>query len=266
MSATITYETALAHAFSLMNSGHTMTEILSMIAIKGKALTEQIDTLTAQRDELRKVYAHINGIRTAPTTDYAASLITNRKPAAEQNIAIEIAEAQFAKLQDQRAEDAFYSREKREQISATPTAITVEEAQTFVSADKQFRAVPNGTYTVVMGSERRTIKLTDHWDDAEKFRGTRVAKFLNGPCNEGDYVGFAFVSSTGKAIIWKKFRNGSALLQSALAYLLQGDNHAEAGYAYALESGNCWKCNRKLTVPASISRGVGPECARKLGL
>jgi hypothetical protein len=30
-----------------------------------------------------------------------------------------------------------------------------------------------------------------------------------------------------------------------------------------MESGNCYVCSRKLTVPASICAGIGPICAEK---
>jgi hypothetical protein len=121
---------------------------------------------------------------------------------------------------------------------------------------------PNGTFTVVMADgDRRTIRLKAHWDQAEARRGTQVAQFLSGSDNESSYTGFAFVVGT-RVALWKRHRSGSAVLQSALAYLLQSDSFAEAGMAYALESGNCWKCGRRLTVPASIHRGMGPVCAK----
>ena len=39
-------------------------------------------------------------------------------------------------------------------------------------------------------------------------------------------------------------------------------NYAEA---YAIGSGKCACCGRTLTVPASVHRGLGPDCAKKYG-
>lgn len=123
-----------------------------------------------------------------------------------------------------------------------------------------------GTFTVVMGTERRTIRIKAHWDAAEAKKGTLVASFLSGADNESSYTGFAFITPQGKAIVWKRYRNGggSALIISALSYLLQSGDYEGAGMTYALESGNCYRCGRTLTVPASIGRGLGPECAKKV--
>ena len=44
----------------------------------------------------------------------------------------------------------------------------------------------------------------------------------------------------------------------------QPTKSAESREAYALLSSRCARCNRTLTVPASIHRGLGPECAQKM--
>jgi hypothetical protein len=95
-----------------------------------------------------------------------------------------------------------------------------------------------------------------------------------GPCSnrddritirELDYINFAFTNGDHgevRAYIWKRFRVHTRL-DRALNHLLR--NPIDAGEAYALESGRCWRCGRRLTVPASIHRGLGPECAKKVG-
>jgi hypothetical protein len=42
-------------------------------------------------------------------------------------------------------------------------------------------------------------------------------------------------------------------------------NPAEAVKAYGLRTGNCAICNRELTDPESVERGIGPICAEKWG-
>jgi SNF2 family DNA or RNA helicase len=49
---------------------------------------------------------------------------------------------------------------------------------------------------------------------------------------------------------------------ASLLALLTGD-YESMGLSYAMNSGRCWKCGRELTVPASIHRGLGPDCAQQ---
>lgn len=117
--------------------------------------------------------------------------------------------------------------------------------------------VPNGTYTVVWPEGGHTTIRIRAW----KRTGERVAAYLMGSDNEGDYQGFATVRAGGYAL-WKTYAADGRPAQ-ALSVLLTG-GHATAGEAYALASGNCWRCGRTLTVPASLARGLGPECATKV--
>ena len=38
---------------------------------------------------------------------------------------------------------------------------------------------------------------------------------------------------------------------------------SKAGWKYADATGRCYICNKKLTVEASIHKGLGPDCAKK---
>lgn len=93
----------------------------------------------------------------------------------------------------------------------------------------------------------------------------RVAGYLAGSDNEGDYVGFAFINGSS-VTVWSKYRKGYDRQALALGVLV-GDRAARmaAGEAYAQESSRCFACNRMLTVPSSISAGRGPDCAAKGG-
>lgn len=149
--------------------------------------------------------------------------------------------------------------------ATTPVAPVKPAATNDDPTEKFTHVVPDGIYTVTMkGGQRRIIRLREHWEEAEARKGTQVAYFLCGPDNESSYKGFAFVGGR-RAFIWKRFR-GDNMIATALNFLLQGDNYLDAGQAYALESGKCWRCGHTLTVPASIYRGVGPICAERLGL
>lgn len=131
--------------------------------------------------------------------------------------------------------------------------------------------IPNGTYTIVFeDGSYQTIKF----EEAKKgaFAGRRIASFMSGTDNETHYRGFAFVSPDNKMHCWKTFQHylikDRVMEAVRILYKAVRENGEEAimkaGEAYALRSGKCCKCGRKLTVPASIHRGMGPECSKKV--
>lgn len=101
----------------------------------------------------------------------------------------------------------------------------------------------------------------------------KVARFvgvLTGPQNDADYcyLGHYYADDRDDGA----FRHGvkskiSADAPSAIAWTWF-DAHLRSGrIPEALEvwhSGKCGRCNRTLTTPESIARGLGPECAGKL--
>jgi hypothetical protein len=112
--------------------------------------------------------------------------------------------------------------------------------------------------------DRITIRLRTQDKSSTFAPGKQIAAYLAGPDNELDYINFAFTNGDHgevRAYIWKRFRVHTRL-DRALNHLLR--NPIDAGEAYALESGRCWRCGQRLTVPASIHRGLGPVCAGRL--
>lgn len=124
--------------------------------------------------------------------------------------------------------------------------------------------VSQGYYTVVLSDRRVTIKL-GKWQEDRRRSGEimRWVSFFSGSDNYSDYTSFAIQHGDGSHRIMPAFRTDHGHLNTALNVLLQG-GAADAREAYALESGCCARCNRLLTVPASIYRGLGPECAKKV--
>jgi hypothetical protein len=118
-----------------------------------------------------------------------------------------------------------------------------------------------GTFTVVMGAERRTIRIQRA--KMGRLAGKLVFKFLSGPDNNADYTAFGEEAEDGVKV-WSRFRANSEVLD-ALKYLMgmSDTEKAQAGLTYALESNNCYVCGRTLTVPASVHAGIGPICAEK---
>lgn len=131
----------------------------------------------------------------------------------------------------------------------------------------QGEAVPDGTYTVVFNEEspHDRITLRFHSPRMGNWKGKQLVDYLYGPNNESDYRRFANRTNDGYRV-WKKYRDEGSLVQG-LKYMVgaSGDFHAIAGHLFAMESSCCYRCGRKLTVPASIYRGLGPECAKIVG-
>jgi hypothetical protein len=217
----------------------TLTEAITyaenMIGHEGFAATlERIENAgkvlpvgSEEREILRRVYAHIRRLQNAPT--------------------VSAYNYQMGKVK---------SQEMPEEVK--------EEA-------KKSAAPRIGTFTVVMGEERITLRIKKHWDLAEAAKGNLVVYYFSGKDADRDYTGFAFLSPSGKPKVWNKFKGGSvhnakknALIITALGFLTQNGDYEGAGHTYALESGNCWRCGHTLVVPASIHRGLGPECAKKV--
>lgn len=125
--------------------------------------------------------------------------------------------------------------------------------------------VKNGTYTVVLNErgDYRTLKIEDCPDVLKRAPGMQIASYLSGSDNERDFTGCAFIAGD-QVMMWARFKADSISAQ-ALKILVGAteDRRADYGTAYAIESGRCCRCGRKLTVPASLHRGMGPDCASK---
>jgi hypothetical protein len=135
---------------------------------------------------------------------------------------------------------------------------------TSLDAIKEFLAAGKAVITLVSlrTAVRYTYKISQSKDNANMF----FVALLSGPDNETDYNYLGFI------------RNG------VYAHGVKSKISADAGSAIAFSwfygriaagvlpdnvevwhEGRCGRCCRKLTVPASIERGIGPECAGKLG-
>lgn len=137
------------------------------------------------------------------------------------------------------------------------------EASTPVSFD-----APLGTYTVVGlpgagGKDYVTVRIKTPGANSN-WHGKVLVEFLSGADNERDFTAFGELTAAG-VHVWGRFRNNVRIgvYAQAVETITGGtaDERNEAGLAYALQSGNCYRCGRTLTVPASIHRGLGPDCA-----
>ena len=168
---------------------------------------------------------------------------------------------------------ACYGKAGRPIEASVPQALAYRHDPVGPNADHapaQARIIENGTYTIVFDEDDayyRTLRLRDDFR-ADGPEGAQVVEHLVGPDNELDFAGCAFLEG-GRLRVWKRFRGGELQreLEDAVRALVGGDvDPGEAREAYAIRSGRCSACGRKLTVPASLHRGMGPDCAEKRGL
>lgn len=150
-------------------------------------------------------------------------------------------------------------------LKACPWKRTNGNTGSFVPAN-QVANLEEGTYTVVNGSDYVTIRIArEAWCD-----GKMVASYLFGSDNDYSYKAFAFVTPSGVRP-FKSFASNTRLVEAAKTLLTVDIADAREAFIlqaekYALRSGKCLNCLHTLTVPTSLHRGLGPVCARKLGV
>jgi len=121
----------------------------------------------------------------------------------------------------------------------------------------------NGYYTVknIEKGTHRTVKISTVRKG--KLQGKRIMSLLVGPDNNNNYAGFGFVDND-RVIVWKKHKENKVknYLARVISYWAKTENKPQG--IEILLSKRCLRCNRTLTTPESIKRGIGPECAGKI--
>lgn len=124
----------------------------------------------------------------------------------------------------------------------------------------------DGTYTLVYADASHfTFRIRSVTRGT--FAGKRV-EYLAGPNNELDFQSFAFVNES-TINVWERFERGPLVNRAREIEVMSRENREEmeaAGLAYAKLSGRCRRCNKTLTVAASLAAGYGPECANKMDI
>lgn len=192
------------------------------------------------------VAAMIDELRAAYTRIYRAEYASAR--AALEGVKVEASTGRIMVEREGREARAAANREKL--------------ANRHVPAETT-REIPTGTFTVEHGGSDvyETIKIERV--EGGNFDGKVIASFINGPDNETSFKGFCFINPENLTVkVWSRFSGIDERWVKAVQTVLLGDA-ADGREAYALRSGRCSRCNRKLTVPASLHRGLGPDCASK---
>lgn len=143
----------------------------------------------------------------------------------------------------------------------------VAEFEAEAAADAPDFVIDDGTYTLVYdGDTYFTFRIRTA--KTGKFAGKRLAEYLNGPDNSLDFQAFGFVN-THTINVWRRFENGHLVNRAReIEAVARNDREAleSAGLLYAERSSRCRRCNKVLTVPASLAAGYGPDCAARIGI
>ena len=113
---------------------------------------------------------------------------------------------------------------------------------------------------------RFTYKVT-----ATKEKDAYFVKFMSGPDNEASYTFAGMIFNGNRFVLGRKARaNGLSETTPAIAAFIWVFARLIANIdppnVEIWHSGHCGRCARTLTVPESIESGIGPECAKMMGL
>ncbi len=147
----------------------------------------------------------------------------------------------------------------------------MSDAAMFTNAKDALQFIMSGRaiFTIVSKKtgQRFTYKVERSYKDIRNELpdvGFRWVKLLTGNDNETSYsfigkIAGGVYEHSRKSKITESAK-GVVALNWTLKWLAQGDLKMDQLEIW--HEGRCGKCARRLTVPASIANGIGPECAK----
>lgn len=132
---------------------------------------------------------------------------------------------------------------------------------------REFLFAGNATLTALSKKTGRhfTYKIR-RADDGRVF----FVSWLHGPENESDYAYMGVISQGDESTLrltHKSRATEQAECVKAFRYVLNAIHAPALPEQLELRhEGHCGRCGRTLTVPESIDRGIGPECAKHMGV
>lgn len=136
------------------------------------------------------------------------------------------------------------------------------------------RYIYAGNATLTLKSRRTgnryTYKIAAPYADNRRQveEDIRFVKLRTG-ADDWQYIGFTKPSAAGNLIAGAKGNPKHKAFEALAWFLRTADHRAKQGEetthadVEAWHAGTCGRCGRELTVPASISAGLGPTCAAK---
>jgi Family of unknown function (DUF6011) len=141
---------------------------------------------------------------------------------------------------------------------------SIQDARAFALAGnaiitlESLRSGTHFTYKVVSPSaekqEKRGYAAEQVWF---------VKLLTSGSADEGEFTYMGMIKPQGGFFLTKasKFRPESPSVKAFRFFFESTELHPELVVRH---EGHCGRCGRTLTVPESIERGIGPECAAKM--
>ena len=136
--------------------------------------------------------------------------------------------------------------------------------------DKNFFFGGNATFTVesLKSGQHKTFKIRQGKANPLYPKPVWFVSLLTGSDNENSYTYIGMVNPENGALTLtrKSQRNDQSIDVLTFRFVM---NHLFSDRIYpnakVHHEGKCGCCGRKLTVPESIERGIGPECWSKMG-
>lgn len=135
----------------------------------------------------------------------------------------------------------------------------------FTSAADAKRFVTAGNAVFTLSSKRTGARYTYNVQAPkdDDMTATWFVKLLTGPDNMSDFAYLGMIAADGTFWLTAKSKlTLEAASVRAVKYfcdiVLVGGKIPDA--LEVRHEGRCGRCNRRLTVPESIDRGIGPEC------
>jgi hypothetical protein len=240
-----------------MNATFTANEIAATIesmsngAFAARKVTAD-DIATTEAKDVVSAVAHDIVTNYAGTFPYMLNM--------RQYVALGLTDAQIAGVLNCAIADYRYAQ--RNAAVKQAEAIVAQPTRTY---DHSHQYVADGWYTIVgpQGGHRtlrlQTVEPTEKYPKQDGVK--QWLSYLCGADNVGDYKTIGFLH--GNEVILTAAGKFQDIVAAARFLVKNATNIGEYGRQYALRSGKCYVCNRKLTTPESIANGIGPKCAAK---
>jgi hypothetical protein len=133
---------------------------------------------------------------------------------------------------------------------------------------KQFALAGNATITLesLKTGTHFTFKIREKESNNPNGGTIHFVSLLRGPNNEADFTYIGLIRE-GRFTLTKASKvSADAPSFKAFDYFWNKTNGAIPPQLVVHHEMRCGRCNRTLTVPSSITRGIGPDCAELMGL
>lgn len=131
------------------------------------------------------------------------------------------------------------------------------------------RSVKTGerfTYRVRLAGAGKAADVEATKRKREAFGTAFFVSLLRGPSNEDDFAYLGLIDNRGFHRTTKSRVGEDASSHKAFAFFFcrMQTGGAPCATLEVWHEGRCGRCGRKLTVPESVERGIGPECAGRM--